>query len=518
MDYPKEIGGLRWRKTSSLKPINVGEANARKERGEEEEEELLSPAARLFHEPNFNVYIIAILGCKTRIDPDLVRAKLPHTLLKHPRFSSLQVEGGKEEKQLKWVPSAVNLDNHVIVPPEIDQSTFAGDADAGKKFVEDYISDLTKTKIDGSKQPLWDLHLLNVRTSEPDAEAVGVFRIHHSLGDGVSLTSLLLACTRQIADPDALPTIPTPRKKKEEGLLAGRGAVVAVWTAAVLMWNTAVDVAAFLLTAIWVEDTKTPLKGPHGVEFLPRRFVWKSMSLDDFKLVKNAMNATINDVALGATQAGLSRYLNRKLGGSENDGEQNNSLPAGSIRLRSTLLVNVRPGPGIQAMADMMEKDTEVKWGNWIGFILLPFTIGIRDDPLDYVRQAKAVVDRKKRSLEALFTFSIAEFVLKLFGTRRSNALSHRIITRTTLCFTNLVGPLEEIGYYGHPLAFLAPSSFNQPHGLMINFQSCVDKMTVVLSVDESTIPDPHQLCDDIVHSLELIKNAVISSHGLSQS
>ncbi|CAI0561598.1 unnamed protein product [Linum tenue] len=440
MDYPKEIGGLRWRKTSSLKPINVGEANARKERGEEEEEELLSPAARLFHEPNFNVYIIAILGCKTRIDPDLVRAKLPHTLLKHPRFSSLQVpvEGGKEEKQLKWVPSAVNLDNHVIVPPEIDQSTFAGDADAGKKFVEDYISDLTKTKIDGSKQPLWDLHLLNVRTSEPDAEAVGVFRIHHSLGDGVSLTSLLLACTRQIADPDALPTIPTPRKKKEEGLLAGRGrnggvlgrgfwrAVVAVWTAAVLMWNTAVDVAAFLLTAIWVEDTKTPLKGPHGVEFLPRRFVWKSMSLDDFKLVKNAMNATINDVALGATQAGLSRYLNRKL--------------------------------------DMMEKDTEVKWGNWIGFILLPFTIGIRDDPLDYVRQAKAVVDRKKRSLEALFTFSIAEFVLKLFGTRRSNALSHRIITRTTLCFTNLVGPLEEIGYYGHPLAFLAPSSFNQPH------------------------------------------------------
>ncbi|CAI0562041.1 unnamed protein product [Linum tenue] len=396
MDYPKEIGGLRWRKTSSLKPINVGEANARKERGEEEEEELLSPAARLFHEPNFNVYIIAILGCKTRIDPDL-------------------------------------------------------------------------------------------------AEAVGVFRIHHSLGDGVSLTSLLLACTRQIADPDALPTIPTPRKKKEEGLLAGFWrAVVAVWTAAVLMWNTAVDVAAFLLTAIWVEDTKTPLKGPHGVEFLPRRFVWKSMSLDDFKLVKNAMNAK------------SLMYVNA--GGSENDGEQNNSLPAGSIRLRSTLLVNVRPGPGIQAMADMMEKDTEVKWGNWIGFILLPFTIGIRDDPLDYVRQAKAVVDRKKRSLEALFTFSIAEFVLKLFGTRRSNALSHRIITRTTLCFTNLVGPLEEIGYYGHPLAFLAPSSFNQPH------------MTVVLSVDESTIPDPHQLCDDIVHSLELIKNAVISSHGLSQS
>lgn len=71
-----------------------------------------------------------------------------------------------------------------------------------------------------------------------------------------------------------------------------------------------------------------------------------------------------------------------------------------------------------QAFADMMEKDTEAKYGNWIGYVLLPFTIGIRDDPLDYVREAKATVDRKKHSFEAIFSFSIAEIVLKLFGTK----------------------------------------------------------------------------------------------------
>ena len=49
----------------------------------------------------------------------------------------------------------------------------------------------------------------------------------------------------------------------------------------------------------------------------------------------------------------------------------------------------------------MMEKDTEAKWGNWMGYVLLPFTIGLRDDPLDYIRHAKATVDRKKNSLEA---------------------------------------------------------------------------------------------------------------------
>uniref|UniRef100_F6I6E0 Uncharacterized protein n=1 Tax=Vitis vinifera TaxID=29760 RepID=F6I6E0_VITVI len=57
-----------------------------------EEEEALSPVARIFHEPCLNVYVLAISGFKTRIDVDVVKANLGHTLLKHPRFSSLQVD------------------------------------------------------------------------------------------------------------------------------------------------------------------------------------------------------------------------------------------------------------------------------------------------------------------------------------------------------------------------------------------------------------------------------------------
>lgn len=64
----------------------------------------------------------------------------------------------------------------------------------------------------------------------------------------------------------------------------------------------------------------------------------------------------------------------------------------------------------------MMEKDTETKWGNCVGFALLPFKIALRDDPLDYIREAKATFDRKKNSLEALYTFSISELALKIFG------------------------------------------------------------------------------------------------------
>ena len=45
---------------------------------------------------------------------------------------------------------------------------------------------------------------------------------------------------------------------------------------------------------------------------------------------------------------------------------------------------------------------------------------------------------------------------------------------------------------------------------LVVCIQSYVDKMTISLSVDENTIPDPYQLCDDIVESLKVIKDTVI--------
>lgn len=122
----------------------------------------------------------------------------------------------------------------------------------------------------------------------------------------------------------------------------------------------------------------------------------------------------------------------------------------------------------------MMEKDTEVKWGNSLGYVLLPFTIGLRDDPLDYIRKAKAKVDRKKHSLEVLYTYFIAEVVMKLFGNKFASKVSDRINAHTTIAFSNLVGPLEEIGFYGHPLAFLAPSSYGQPH-VSPNLYFCIN-------------------------------------------
>lgn len=185
--------------------------------------------------------------------------------------------------RLIWLPTEVNLDNHVVVP-KLDPNSI----ELSDKFVEDYISNLSKNGIKMSI-PMWDIHLLNVKTS--DAESVAVLRVHHSLGDGTSLMSLFLACTRKVFNPEEPPTIPMVNKAKSEKSSRGLwGKFIKLWLALLLFWNTLVDVVMFLATTLMlVKDTETPLKGPLGVGTTPRRFVHRSVSLDDIMLIKNTM-------------------------------------------------------------------------------------------------------------------------------------------------------------------------------------------------------------------------------------
>ncbi|BAF18193.2 Os05g0556300, partial [Oryza sativa Japonica Group] len=71
-----------------------------------------------------------------------------------------------------------------------------------------------------------------------------------------------------------------------------------------------------------------------------------------------------------------------------------------------------------QVLAEMMNsnKNNVARWGNLIGYIVLPFRIAMFHDPLEYIRQGKRTVDRKKSSLEAIFTYWSGNLIVKLFG------------------------------------------------------------------------------------------------------
>lgn len=133
------------------------------------------------------------------------------------------------------------------------------------------ISNLTTIPVDTSK-PLWELRILNLKT--PEAEAVAILMIHHSIGDGMSLISSLFTCCRKSSDPGALPTLPmqkqTDRPTNRRGVL---WLLLSVWSVLRLILNTLVDLSLFMATILFMKDTMTPLKGLSGVEHNPKRIV-----------------------------------------------------------------------------------------------------------------------------------------------------------------------------------------------------------------------------------------------------
>ncbi|XP_010537087.1 PREDICTED: O-acyltransferase WSD1 [Tarenaya hassleriana] len=467
-------------------------------------DEPLSPVARLLHAPGMDCCIISVVGCKTNINTEVIINGLKETIVKHPRFSS-KLEDGCERrgKEPRWIPTNVNVEDHVTVP-DIDPERIPNP----EQFIEDYVAQLTTIPLDTSR-PLWDIHILNLKTSE--AEAFGIVRSHHSLGDGMSLMSLILAFTRKTSDPEALPRVPVlkrrpPPDRNKNWFLS---LALSVWSGIRLVWNTVEDVFLFLATAWFLTDTETSLKGGADTARNLKKFAHRIVAMDDIILIKNAMKMTINDVLLGVTQAAVSSYLNR-LYDKKNEEVRvsagNSKILPGKTRLRASVLVNLRPETGIQPLADMMAKGSKCRWGNYISYILLPLSISLQNTPLDHLLKAKSAMDRKKNSLQASLMYSSIDFFIHVLGFKVVSALTHRVVSNTTMSISNIVGPVEEISFYGHPIEFFAPSVYGHPQALTIHFQSYANKMIISIAVDPTVVPDPHELCDEMMEALNTIK------------
>lgn len=64
-----------------------------------------------------------------------------------------------------------------------------------------------------------------------------------------------------------------------------------IWLFMVMVVNTTIDVYMFIITIMFLKDTKTPISAPPDYESnKARRIVHRIISLDDLKFVKNAMN------------------------------------------------------------------------------------------------------------------------------------------------------------------------------------------------------------------------------------
>ncbi|RID69925.1 hypothetical protein BRARA_C01990 [Brassica rapa] len=180
------------------------------------------------------------------------------------------------------------------------------------------------------------------------------------------------------------------------------------------------------------------------------------------------------------------------------------------VRLRGTVAVNLRPDTKIEDLTNMMEKGSKCRWGNFVGIVIFPLWVRGEDDPLEYVRKAKSTMDMKRISMEALILYGLVKCIMKIFGDKAAENIVKRVFGHTTLTFSSVMGPKEEVSLFDHPMSYVTATASGGPQALIIHFVSYVDKIIINLAVDTTVIPDPHQLCDDLVESLGIIKLAAL--------
>ena len=248
-------------------------------------DEPLTPAGRLFVRPEMNQIIHCALGVKNQLDIDAVKSQIRDSfLLKHPRFCSLMVvdHHGLE----RWRRTSVELDRHLIIIESPVNSN--GDDEAA---VNEYLADMSTESGLSLDKPLWEIHFLM-------AHKCVVFRIHHALGDGISLMSMLLSGCRKVGEPDAVPSLGPVSSTNRRKTRVGKSRYNYYWDMIVelvgVLWHSLVFVMEFLVKLLWLCDRKTAISGGDGVELWPRKLATARFFLDDMKIVKKAIDNAVS--------------------------------------------------------------------------------------------------------------------------------------------------------------------------------------------------------------------------------
>jgi diacylglycerol O-acyltransferase / wax synthase len=422
-----------------------------------------------------------------------LRERLRTTLLAYPRFRQKVVE---DAVGANWVEDdAFEFERHV--PREaLRQRTGEQPLDALKRRV----AELAATPLDPSR-PLWQFLLIEDLDRDQSAMIV---RIHHCIGDGIALTSVVLS----IADGG-----PTPPSHGHSGGnahddhgdwlsdavirpfsdlalkaigLTGRGVAKAIDRLAepgaavpgprdVAHMGAQIinDVAAF---ALMPDDSPTRLKG-HA---MPGKCVaWgEPLPLDTVKAVGKALEASINDVLLSTVAGAIGHYLRSK--GDDPTGQE----------IRAMVPVNLRP-PG-QAH----------QLGNRFGLVPLVLPIGIAN-PIERLVAVRARMAELKGSYQPLLAFGILALSGLMIKPMQA-VITGLFAKKTTAVMTNVPGPREAMTFCGRTVGqmmFWVPQSGDI--GMGVSILSYAGGVQFGLITDARMCPDPEGIIERFAPEFE---------------
>lgn len=315
-------------------------------------------------------------------------------------------------------------------------------------------------------RPRWEIQV--VEGFEDDATAL-LIRVHHSIGDGMALISLMFALMDETWN-------------REDGV--ARGSVHPSAGARILR-AVMIPLAApgiLLRRLTWIAD-RTLL---HGADLSGRkRVAWTApLDLDVIKRAKNHVGATVNDVLMASMTGALSGYLERR-------GE---TAPK---RFRVSMPVNVR------------HPRKQLRLENH--FAAVPLELPAGTGPLPQrIQTVKARMDELKRSVTPIVVYGIQRALLAFIPKAVSRGLIDFLANKCTAVVTNVPGPPGDLLLEGRKvrsILFWVPQRARI--GIGISILSFAGKVQVGVMADETLVPDPAELARAFEEEFEALRKLV---------
>jgi diacylglycerol O-acyltransferase / wax synthase len=343
------------------------------------------------------------------------------------------------------------------------------------------VGDLVTPPIDRGK-PLWHVHLIEGY----EGGAAMLWRIHHSIADGIALGRVMLSITDDGDDGETAAPKPdggTSALRRLAGAplaaaaaIRGAGAGVAHEGMESLahpehlreLTGTALRDASTLATLLaGSADAPSELRAPLSGT---RRVAWSQpVPLARVKETAHRRRVTINDLLLTA----LAGALHQRLGGDGRSPEE----------IHAMVPVNLRP----------LDEPVPAELGNDFALIVLALPVGTVP-PAERLREVSSRMDALKSTHEAPIAFGI----LSAIG-HTPPWVEDRLIgfftDKASLVVTNVPGPRRPLHLAGAPVTGVlvwAPCSGSL--GMTVSIFSYAGEVSVGFMTDTAAVPDPDRL------------------------
>ena len=350
-------------------------------------------------------------------------------------------------------------------------------------------------------RPLWELWLIDGLS---DGRFALVSKTHHALVDGIS--GVDIASIIFDSSPDPQPVAPPPRPwlprpmptaaqlladaLLERATVPGEAlrSITSLVQGQRELLGRAGTALAGLGALAWAGLEPAP-RSPFNVPIGPhRRFTAVDASLDEFRALKNALGATINDLILTAVAGALGSYMRR------------HDFDTDELVLKALVPVSVR---------EPSERGT---LGNRLAAMWAPLPVGI-DDPVERLAVISEAMAGMKHSGRAVGAQTLVE--LSGFASPTLVALAARLQARQRLfnvVVTNVPGPqfpLYLLGRHMRAIYPLVPLAANTALGIAVmSYDGALD---FGLNADYDALPDLELLADDLRDAIAALVSAGIA-------